>query len=246
MNESIMNKSSALIAVVCVSSIAVHAAAEQLEHTVTAHDRGWYNNLGVADDGGADPHSNYAAGVDRSNREFRNWFTFDLSGIEDDFLAISIHIMMPPGIPDHPVVSGGYRSHDLFEQYLLREVDTDPGNLIGELGGLDGFHDLGSGEVFGSANISEMDEGNLVTIDLNASAVQDAIHARNQGRLWAVGGSVSTISFDGLEEGVFAGSHTLSLEGVFLSITVPSPSSLVLFSLAGSHVATRRKRRFTE
>ena len=241
-----MGDNSSLIAILCASCFVAHAAGEQLQVDVIAQDRGWYNDQGFADDGGATPQPNYVAGVDRFNREFRNWFTFDLTSIEEEILAISINIIMPPGNPDHPVLSGGYRSQDLYEEYVLRGVDTDPDDLIGELGGLDAFHDLGTGEVFGSVNISEMDEGNLVTIDLGASAVQDAIHARSQSLLWAVGGSVPTISFDGLEEGVFAGSHSMSVDGVFLSITVPSPSSFVLFSLAGSIVATRRQRQLAQ
>ncbi len=197
------------------------------EVVIVASDRGWYRSDGASDDSPPkDPEPNYAAGDDALNREFRNWFVFDLASVEGLITSIALNLGVPSGDSMNPK-TGGYRSNDPSELYELYDVETPIDDLIGGNAGLAAFGDLGSGTFFGSLLMDESQEGEIVSIVLNADAVANANHAHSFQVPWALGGTVPTVSPNGLAEGVFAGSHTVPASNVFLTVLfeegVPCP-----------------------
>ena len=192
---------------------------------IVASDRGWYRSDGAADtDNPDDPdQSNYAAGIDSANREFRNWFVFDLAKLKGHITSMTLHLGVPSGPPNDPG-TGGYRSRDPSELYELYSVETAIDDLVGGRGGLAAFDDLASGTFYGCLLMDESQEGQIVSIDLNADAVASANAARSSQVFWAIGGSVFTISMNGIKEIVFAGSHSEPVSHVFVVVEVqPCP-----------------------
>ncbi len=189
---------------------------------IVASDRGWY-----CSDGDHDPDNpNYAAGINMQNDEFRNWFVFDLAKLKGRITSMTLNLGVPGGPPNDPDV-GGYRSRDPSELYQLYSVETAIDDLVGGSGGLAAFDDLASGVFYGSLWMDESQEGQIVSIDLNADAVASANAARSSQVLWAIGGSVPTISMNGLQEIVFAGTHTEPESNVFVTVDVqPCPWDL--------------------
>jgi hypothetical protein len=215
------------------------------EYTIVATDRGWYNSLGESDDAPPDyPTPNYFAGMDTINTEFRNWFVFDLTPVQGTIVGMTIHLGMPDGNPEHPLITGGYRSPHPFENYEMYSVETSPATLMGGNAGLAAFNDLGAGSFFGNMFITEAQEGQVLGIPLNPSAMASAMASINSDKEWAIGGRVSTLIPINQWQGVFAGSHSGPVNNVFISIqtAVPSPSAALLL-WAGVISSHRRRQR---
>ncbi len=78
------------------------------------------------------------------------------------------------------------------------EVSTDIGILIGGGTGLTTvFDDLGGGIEYGSVDVTQADNGALVTVPLNGDAVTSINNAASG--LWAVGGTVTTLDGNPLQ-----------------------------------------------
>lgn len=222
------------------------SAGQPIVTDVVADDRGWYENNGDWDGGNpSNPDQpNYAAGISQSNREFRNWFTFDMSVLPQRITAVTLNLGMPSGSDQHPTNTGGYRSADPSEHYVLRDVGTAIPLLVNGNGGVPAFQDLGDGHVYGEYTMTEADEGQIVSIDLTPIAVLHADRARATGRIWALGGHVTTILPDVREEIIFAGSHVEPAQHVFLTVTmVPAPATLALLLVALPGRRRPRRRR---
>lgn len=179
---------------------------------INASDTGWYNEDG--DHTASNP--NYFTG-NQSGKEYRNWFVFDLSGFGEISQATLRAFMIP----------GGYGSSDATETWLLREVSTDIGDLTGGTGGVSAFSDLGSGNPFGTVNVTASDAGNFVEVELNSQALSSLSAASG---LWAIGGSVTTLRVS-ISESIFNQSHDDPRVELVVN-NVPVPAAIWLFGSA--------------
>jgi len=187
--------------------------------TIDAIDRGWYDDAGWHQP----DNLSYGAGEEVIVR-YRDFFVFDLSGVNTTATSATINIYSPVS-PDQ--FFDGYQSADPFETYVLYDVSTDTGDLTAGSGGVAAFVDIGSGTSYGSYNVSAADNGQIVSITLNADALLDINSA---GGLFAIGGAVSTLDVSLNNEIIFASSGEPNVPAPYLTLTtVPIPTAFWLF-----------------
>lgn len=173
----------ALLAI-CVLTIAPVAAQDLI---LEAIDSGNYD----MDGDHTSTNTYYPAGDVAASgySEIRNFFVFDLSGLTEPVVGATLELYCPSDPPD---AGNGYTSPDSFERYALWEVVTDIPTLRAGGTGLIGIYDdLGGGTTFGQIDMTEADNGTVVSIGLNHNA--EASIEATAGGLWAVGGAVMTL-----------------------------------------------------
>jgi large repetitive protein len=189
------------------------ASAETL--VIDRTDSGWYDSIGIHDP----TNPNYIVGDDRPDGfdgDFHNFFVFDLSEVTQQIASAKLALSFP---------SDGYDSPDASEDYELHDVVTPISSLSDGTGGVAAHTDLGSGVVYGSRTMTAADQGFVVEIPLNASAIA----AMNSSHgLFAFGGSITTL--DDLANRELAFGHSGNDQGTTeLRFTlVPEPSTLFL------------------
>jgi hypothetical protein len=156
-----------------------------------AYDSGWYRSDGVLQ---ASDSLNYVAG--RNGHTYRDFFVFDLTQVVDPIVGADLHLYNP-----------GYLSEDPYETYQVMDVETDPTQVMSGLGNPFAIYDdLGSGDVYGSRNVSKSDEGGIVNVSFAGSGLASLLADLNaaRGGFFAIGGQVSSISGEGASERIFA------------------------------------------
>jgi len=151
--------------------------------TLTATDRGWYNETGFHNQN----LIRYNAGEDGNDFEYRNFFVFDLSGISTQIVGAELQL-------------NTYQT-DIYlqteETYQLHAVSTALSTLTAGGSGLTAiFDDLGDGATFGSRVFNSNEDDITVTIDLNSAFVTAANAAAGSGSV-ALGGAITTLDPNG-------------------------------------------------
>jgi hypothetical protein len=179
--------------------------------------------------------TNYIVGYDVP--EYRNFFVFDLSGVVQPIASATLDLYLPN-------TSGkGYFSSHPSENFQLHDVVTSISNLTAGTGGLAAFNDLGSGVVYGNRSISDADEGTVVEILLNTSAV--ASMNANHG-LFAMGGSLTTLDHPPtFIEVAFAFTGNDSDVSELRLTFVPEASTATLIAFAAMIFGMRSRKRST-
>jgi len=160
--------------------------------------------------------------------EARNFFVFDLSGIQDEIDSASLRLYNP-----------GYYSTQPSETLGLWDFTSSVAALRDGSGGVGAYADLGSGTSYGTHVFTAADNNQLVTLPLNAAALADLQQA---DELFSIGGSLLT--YDGLGEALFAfggpaaPDHTRQL----VLELVPEPNSSLLLASGLAGVACWRRR----
>src|SRR4051812_12584138 len=127
-------------------------------------------------------HANYFIGEYRDPRghecypycsaDWRNYFVFDMSSIEQQIIAASFEIYASGSGSSGPQSGAGYYSPDPSENFELHDVNTPAAELIdiyGSEAARKVMHtDLGSGIVYGNRDMTAADCGNIVSIELNS------------------------------------------------------------------------------
>ena len=218
-------KSISLAATALVLSTSVNASLM----TVDAIDRGYYNPNGSHN---PDSINYYASGdnsdVTASNTPFvRNFFMFDLTGITTPIISATFRVWVGTGLLDS---TGVYTLSDITSDYT--EV------MLGGIGKTDIYNDLGTGHVFGVANIdmaTDFYEYKDIVLNNNAITV-----IQNADGLFGFGGSYVSTAY------LFGYTHMSSSEPqLILEIaTVPIPSAVWLFGsgLLGLVGVVKRKK----
>ncbi|NCC62279.1 MAG: PEP-CTERM sorting domain-containing protein [Verrucomicrobiae bacterium] len=161
-----------------------------------------------------------------------NFFVFDLSGVSEQFIGAEFRIE-----------SNWYLSADPSETFTVYDITESIPSIRDGSAGIAGFADMQSGNAFGDISISSGDNGTMLSIVLNAQALQD-INA-GSGGLFALGGTVSTLDLiTPREEQIFGPTDPDNpADGVELVLTlIPEPSVLGLLLLGCGMLALRRRR----
>jgi hypothetical protein len=159
--------------------------------TLNAIGSGWWDSTGSH----TATNPNYIAGL--YTNEYRDYFVFDLAGISQPITGATLLVFNP---------SGGYSSADPTETYAVFDVSTPIATLQASgTGRTDVFADLGTGAAFGTRDVSAIDNGQIVSIDLNSTAI-NSLNAALGGQ-FAVGGAVTSLSGTAIQY-VFGSSGT--------------------------------------
>jgi len=153
--------------------------------------RGWYQADGG--DNGSSSGSNYIAGVCGSldscsgnDTPLRNWFAFDLEGIQGPVTAATLFLAVPP---DNGGDLGFY-SPQGTETYSLYSIELGVPAIVAGAG-IPGYDDLGTGTEYGSNTYTAADMGTTPGIVLNAAALAAINEA--VGGDFGIGGALTTL-----------------------------------------------------
>jgi hypothetical protein len=217
-------------AAMLLTSVSGTGALAGTELALTPVDRGGYFSSGFHSAGVV----SYAVGnFVSSPQELRNFFVYDLSGVNGTIVAAELRIQFRV-----------YSSNDPFETFALHDFTSPIGSLLNATGGVAAFEDLGDGELYGSHDFSKATELDLVPIALSNAALSDM---NSTTGLWAMGGRVTTLDDDffGTQEVLSSSSAQLSdlaSTQLILTIEIPAPGVLALLGAAGVCGRGRRRR----
>lgn len=193
--------------------------------------RGWIDDTGLSEAS----NGNYIAGA-ISGTEYRNYFTFDLSGLIGVVESATLTLDLP---------ASGFASPTGSEVFALSGVDNAITGSISD--GLSVFADLGDGSIYGVSIIDGTESS--VSISLNSEFLS-AINSGGGSSL-SIGGALLSLSGSSTaDEYAFAfsdsnqGSSAVSLALVVNASgsAVPEPSSAMLLGLTAAFGLVRRRR----
>jgi hypothetical protein len=189
---------------------------QDCEITLTYTNAGYYNNLGFAVIVPPNTLVGYNPAITTLPWEFRNFVVFDLSSIptDDAILAAELKLEMPS--------DDGYNSVDSTETIEFMDVVTSISSLTNGTGSTAAFTDLGTGSVYGVTTVSNADEGTIISIPLNETAVADLNAAAAVGGSFAIGGHLTTIDISHYQY-VFFNSDAASFTRELVLTTCPPP-----------------------
>lgn len=147
-------------------------------------NQGWWSNFG----GGGDGNTNYIVGVLGGTTRYRNFFTFDLSRIDQRVVGATLVL---------PRYAG---EGNFTERLELSDVRTGAAALNNNRGRNESiYRDLGSGDRYGSFVLrTRGDYRGTVRLRLNGSAIRDLNAAR--GGFFSIGGNLLSTRGSGLDE----------------------------------------------
>jgi hypothetical protein len=168
-------------------------------------------------------NENYLTGL--FTTEQRSFFVFDRSSVRDTITSATLRLFNP----EVTQVLHGYVSPDATEILNFYDVTTSAADVRGNTAGLAGFADLGSGSLYGTRIVSASDNGTIIEIALNNSALA-ALNAGTSlfiigGALGSIGGPSDQYVF-GFSMAPFVADHTRQL-----ILVVPEPSTAAFFAL---------------
>jgi len=225
--------------VVALPLIVLMANANAATISIDATESGWITSDGLPTNN--EDSENYVVGVvsfGGTSTEHRNWFLFDLSGVDETVTSASLNIYNPTSDVD---IVDGFNSIDRTETYSLFSYESSITDLSDELG-LGSYDDLGDGTLFGSVTVSDADNGTVISIALNGDAI-DAINSATGP--FVFGGALTSLSGQtDFSELLFGGTFPEFTRELVLT-TVPVPAAIWLFASACGLMGTLKLRRPT-
>ena len=148
--------------------------------TVSASDKGWY------DSNGSHSASNENTYTHKTNG-YRSWFTFDLSGFSGGACTVTLRLELE-----------NYSTNASTATSTIYDVSTSHDDLVATSSGSSGqtiYADLGAGSSYGSATVSNGDEGDIIEYELSSQAISDVNSAA--GGWFSVGTTMDDGSSNG-------------------------------------------------
>jgi hypothetical protein len=181
----------------CLGGVCVDAGGGGSETEIfDVLDRGWWNATGEHQPDNQNTFTGYIPAP--TDAEFRSYFRFDLTGdVEDATVIESVTLRLEYMPADFGNPAGGWFTPDATETYSIWDVSTDATTLDSEANPTLGtanvavFTDIGTGTSYATGTLQETDQGTIITIPLNASAVAGVLAAL--GGSFAVGMTNDTI-----------------------------------------------------
>ncbi|MGC4072121.1 MAG: PEP-CTERM sorting domain-containing protein [Nibricoccus sp.] len=116
--------------------------------------------------------------------EFRSFLVFDTSAVTTPVTAAKLRLFLP---------TNSFSSPSATETFKIFDVSTSIPSLSAfQFGATSIFNDLGSGVNFGTATLSESNEGSFIEIALNASFLSYINGSAND--IFALGGALTSLS----------------------------------------------------
>jgi large repetitive protein len=200
--------------------------------------RGWYDVTGFHDPTGVNYYVGDDSGLPGLFDDYRNFFVFDMSTVTQPIESAKLALFVPRFGGDGGYGYGGYESPDPSENYELHDVVTPIAALMAGTGGVAAWDDLGSGVVYGSRTMTAADNGNVIEITLNSSAIaaMNSTHG-----LFGIGGSITTLDKLPNFEGTFGASARNNFVSELRLAYVPEPSTLLLLGIGAISLLGYRK-----
>ena len=222
--------------------LAVEARASEL--VLSAVDSGWYDADGRQ--GTSANSQNYIAGTLGGPLEYRNFFVFDLSGVEGPISSAVLRAYNPSfQVPGD--TANGFASLAPFETYELFDVDSSIPAMLTSTAGVSFFDDLGSGQSYGSYSVSAAQNGSVISFQLSGTALADL---NASSGFFAIGGALTSLAFGPTQEHIFAftagyyGSSSVSNNTRELVLTIipePATATLVMLGFATLGIKSRSR-----
>jgi hypothetical protein len=211
--------------------------------TLIPTNRGHYNESGagvaVLAPTGSSSTANYAIGdpISDSSAEGRGFFVFDLAAVGGNtIIAAELRL---------DIATDGFgttQSPDGTETFdVVDFTNTNIPDLISGVNPAGSFADLGSGNVYATRTVSDLDDSSTLVVTLNAAALS-ALNTSTG--LFAFGTAVTTLApgFVGQREQIFGSSGPGDNTHLVLEL-VPEPASFVPLAVGTVLVSLGRGRR---
>jgi len=215
--------------------------AQAVPITLNATLSGWYDSTGSH----VPANDNYFTGT--NTFDLHSYFVFDLSTVSGTITGATLRLYNPSA--DNNIGDGYGGSPSTLTIY---DVSTSTATLAafqgtGATGQTGIFTDLGSGTAYGSQGVSSTDNGQFVSVTLNAAALGD-LNA-GIGNPFAFGGALPPSSgnyvfaFTGASAGVPTSVNELVLTTEASGPVVPEPATTTLLAFGAAGLIGARLRR---
>lgn len=193
---------------------------------INYHDSGWYNRS-TSNQYAVGVNQNYVVGT-LKGKTYRNWFTFDLSGITQNIISAKLRLYT--GAASH---TGRYKLYDVSSNISAVIAGGNNKNKI--------YKDLGTGTLFGSKQIQPANNRKIINIALNNAAL--ASLNNSIGSLWAIGGKYTNspgYAFSFTNNVSYKRQLILGLQPI---APVPEPGAITLLLFGFVSITAFRSRR---
>jgi hypothetical protein len=205
---------------------------------IDTFDNGWYNEAGSHDPGNTNIYTGLFIG---NNFEYRDFQAFDLASASGNTISAATLT--------YYAGNGNFVSPDGTETIQISDFTSSIDDLLSGVGGVGAFADLGTGDIFGSATVTQAN-GSMPAVSITLSslglAALNTVLASSDQR-FVLGGSLTSLSGLFVPEAMFSDSNAIPSSMLDLTLAsvveVPTPTTLALFGLGLAGLGWTRRRK---